>query len=173
VVTTSDLSFPVWRSGTTMCGAPANVTERNDMPTTEDSNALPEAGDCELIEVTGNRIRVITASASQLVCDHSAAPLFPGPPLHVHPGFDETYLVLEGRLQLTERDERWSRAWPLMWLVRCRTRSPIRRLSGSASSASARPVASSTSSAQWRPATAQAIAEISERFGCQAVEFAQ
>ena len=66
------------------------------MPTTDDTHVLPEAAEGELIEVAGNRIRIITASASQLVCDYSAAPLFPGPPLHVHPGFDETYLVLEG-----------------------------------------------------------------------------
>lgn len=76
------------------------------MPTSQDIRALPEAGDGELIEVAGNRIRLITASTSQLVCDYSAAPLFPGPPLHVHPGFDETYLVLEGRLEVTERDGR-------------------------------------------------------------------
>ncbi len=76
------------------------------MPTTDDTHVLPEAADGELIEVAGNRIRIITASPSQLVCDYSAGPLFPGPPLHVHPGFDETYLVLEGRLQVTERDER-------------------------------------------------------------------
>jgi mannose-6-phosphate isomerase-like protein (cupin superfamily) len=88
-----------------MCEAPANAMERNDMPTTEDTHALPEAGNGELIEVAGNRIRIITASTSQLVCDYSAAPLFAGPPLHVHPGFDETYLVLEGRLQVTERDQ--------------------------------------------------------------------
>ena len=76
------------------------------MPTTKNPHALPDSGDGELIEVAGNRIRIITASASQLVCDYSAAPLFPGPPLHVHPGFDETYLVLEGRLQVIESDER-------------------------------------------------------------------
>ena len=46
------------------------------MPTTEDTHALPDAGDGELIEVAGNRIRIITASPSQLVCDYSATPLF-------------------------------------------------------------------------------------------------
>jgi len=48
----------------------------------------------------------MVASPSQLVCDYSAAPRFPGPPLHVHPGFDETYLVLEGRLGVTVGEER-------------------------------------------------------------------
>jgi mannose-6-phosphate isomerase-like protein (cupin superfamily) len=59
----------------------------------------PEEG--ELIEAAGNRIRIKVASESHLVCDYSAAPRFPGPPLHVHPGFDETYLVLEGTLEVT------------------------------------------------------------------------
>jgi mannose-6-phosphate isomerase-like protein (cupin superfamily) len=75
------------------------------MPRTVETQTLPEF-DGELIEVAGNRIRIITASPSQLVCDYSAAPHFPGPPLHIHPGFDETYLVLEGRLEVIEREER-------------------------------------------------------------------
>jgi mannose-6-phosphate isomerase-like protein (cupin superfamily) len=75
------------------------------MPTSQHT-ALLDAAEGELIEVAGNRIRIITATAGQLVCDYSAAPNFPGPPLHVHPGFDETYLVLEGRLQMTVEDER-------------------------------------------------------------------
>jgi mannose-6-phosphate isomerase-like protein (cupin superfamily) len=76
------------------------------VPTTDNLRPLPHVADAELIEVAGNRIRIITARASQLVCDYTAAPLFPGPPLHIHPGFDETYLVLEGRLQVSERDKR-------------------------------------------------------------------
>lgn len=63
----------------------------------------PEGG--ELIEVAGNRIRIIVATPGQLVCDYTAAPRFAGPPLHVHPGFDETYLVLEGALGVTVRGE--------------------------------------------------------------------
>ena len=72
---------------------------------TDDTHVLLAPGEGELIEVAGNRIRIIAASASQLVCDYSTAPRFPGPPLHVHPGFDETYLVLEGRLQVTIGDQ--------------------------------------------------------------------
>ena len=75
------------------------------MSTIDNLRALPEAADAELIEVAGNRIRIITAKASQLVCDYTAAPLFPGPPLHVHPGFDETFVMLEGRLEVTVLDE--------------------------------------------------------------------
>lgn len=69
------------------------------MQTIENGHALPSPGEGELIEAAGNRIRIKVASPSQLVCDYSAAPRFPGPPLHVHPGFDETYPVLEGRLE--------------------------------------------------------------------------
>jgi mannose-6-phosphate isomerase-like protein (cupin superfamily) len=76
------------------------------MLTSRRPHTILEATDGELIEVAGNRIRIITATADQLVCDYSAAPNFPGPPLHVHPGFEETYLVLEGRLQVTVGDER-------------------------------------------------------------------
>lgn len=76
------------------------------MPTSLNSHALLAPGEGELIEVAGNRIRIIAASASQMVCDYTAAPRFPGPPLHVHPGFDETYLVLEGHLQVTVGEER-------------------------------------------------------------------
>ncbi|MBV9807623.1 MAG: cupin domain-containing protein [Solirubrobacterales bacterium] len=76
------------------------------MPTTEITHALLAPGESELIEVAGNRIRIIVANPTLLVCDYSAAPHFPGPPLHVHPGFDETYIVLEGRLEVTVAEER-------------------------------------------------------------------
>ena len=75
------------------------------MSTTDNTHALLAPGEGELIEVAGNRIRIMVASPSQLVCDYSAAPHFPGPPLHLHPGFDETYLLLEGRLQVVIREE--------------------------------------------------------------------
>lgn len=76
------------------------------MQTTENRPLVLAPGEGETIEVAGNRIRIIAASPSQLVCDYSAAPRFPGPPLHVHPGFDETYLVLEGRLEMIVGGER-------------------------------------------------------------------
>jgi mannose-6-phosphate isomerase-like protein (cupin superfamily) len=88
-----------------MHGTRSTQPKENDMPTLDHTHALLAPGEGELIEVAGNRIRIIVASPSQLVCDYSAAPHFPGPPLHVHPGFDETYLVLEGRLQVTVGDE--------------------------------------------------------------------
>jgi mannose-6-phosphate isomerase-like protein (cupin superfamily) len=70
------------------------------------THALLGAGEGEVIEIASNRIEILVASPSQLVCDYSAAPGFSGPPLHVHPGFDETYLVLDGCLDVTVADER-------------------------------------------------------------------
>jgi mannose-6-phosphate isomerase-like protein (cupin superfamily) len=76
------------------------------MPTTNNHHTVLAPGGGELIEAAGNRILIKVARPTQLVCDYSAAPGFPGPPLHVHPGFDETYLVLEGRLELVIAEER-------------------------------------------------------------------
>lgn len=76
------------------------------MNTVQTDHAVLAADGGELIEVAGNRITIKVASASQLVCDYVAAPHFAGPPLHVHPGFDESYLVLEGRLEVIVGDER-------------------------------------------------------------------
>ncbi len=39
------------------------------------------------------------------VFDYTGPPFFGGPPLHVHPGFDEVYAVLEGTLTVHLRDE--------------------------------------------------------------------
>src|SRR5690349_25141906 len=76
-----------------------SIREGDDMPTMQYGHALVNAGEGELIEAAWNRILIKVATPSQLVCDYSAAPEFPGPPLHIHPGFDETYIVLEGRLE--------------------------------------------------------------------------
>ena len=76
------------------------------MQTLDNGHMLLPPGEGELIEVAGNRIRIKVANPSQLVCDYSAAPRFPGPPLHVHPGFDESYLVLEGRLEVLVGEQR-------------------------------------------------------------------
>lgn len=59
----------------------------------------------EVIEARGNKIVIKAASASQLVCEYTAPPHFPGPPLHVHPGFDETFLVIDGQLEMRIQDE--------------------------------------------------------------------
>lgn len=145
------------------------------MSATDNLWALPDAADAELIEVAGNRIRIITAQARQLVCDYTAAPLFPGPPLHVHPGFDETYLVLEGRLQVTERDKRWELKPGMAAYVDGAvphtfanpTAEPVRFLS----------ICSPGGFEHFFRALAAAdraaIAEVSERFGYRAMEVAR
>jgi mannose-6-phosphate isomerase-like protein (cupin superfamily) len=107
VLATNDLRFRSGRRAGTIHATPTHHDRKgNGMPTTHDTHVLLAPDEGELIEVAGNRIRIMVASPSQLVCDYSAAPHFPGPPLHVHPGFDETYLILEGRLQITVEEER-------------------------------------------------------------------
>lgn len=62
-------------------------------------------GDGELITARGSRVRVLAAAPRASVFDYTAPPGFPGPPLHVHPGFDEVFVVLEGRLAMRVGDE--------------------------------------------------------------------
>jgi mannose-6-phosphate isomerase-like protein (cupin superfamily) len=71
--------------------------------TTDSQLLAPGAG--EVIYARGNRIVIKAASASQFVCEYTAPPHFAGPPLHVHPGFDETFLVVDGRLEMRVREE--------------------------------------------------------------------
>jgi mannose-6-phosphate isomerase-like protein (cupin superfamily) len=72
--------------------------------TTTHSHILA-ADDGEVLEVRGSRLVIKVASERQLICDYTAPAGFPGPPLHVHPPFDETFLVLEGRLTVRVGDE--------------------------------------------------------------------
>ncbi|HLY48775.1 MAG TPA: cupin domain-containing protein [Solirubrobacteraceae bacterium] len=76
------------------------------MQRTDTDHALVSPDEGETIEAAGNRITIKVASPGHLVCDYLAAPRFAGPPVHVHPGFDETYVMLEGRLEVVIRDER-------------------------------------------------------------------
>src|SRR5947209_3740850 len=39
------------------------------------------------------------------MCEYTAPPHFPGPPLHVHAGFDESFVVVAGVLEVRVRDE--------------------------------------------------------------------
>lgn len=137
----------------------------------EKDHVLLEADAGELIEVGGNRIRIKVASPSQLVCDYSAAPAFPGPPLHVHPGFDESYLVLEGCLEVTVAERSHElRPGALAYVsgsvphtFRNPTREPVRFLS----------VCSPGGFEDFFRAVAagdrEAIAAVSERFGYRAM----
>lgn len=68
-------------------------------------HALLAPGDGEVLQARGNRLVIKVASPSQLVAEYTAPAHFDGPPLHIHPGFDETFLMLEGRLEVTVRDE--------------------------------------------------------------------
>jgi mannose-6-phosphate isomerase-like protein (cupin superfamily) len=76
------------------------------MNASRNGHALLGPGEGEVIEAGGTRVVIKAASPSQLVCEYGAPGNFPGQPLHVHPGFDETFMVLEGRLELTVREER-------------------------------------------------------------------
>lgn len=70
------------------------------MNANENAHALLGPDEGEVIEARGNRIVIKVASPTQLVCDYTAPEHFPGPPLHVHPGFDETFIALEGRIEV-------------------------------------------------------------------------
>jgi mannose-6-phosphate isomerase-like protein (cupin superfamily) len=52
----------------------------------------------EAIEVRGTRILLKATSERVTVTDHEVPAGFPGPPMHVHPGFDEVFVVLDGTL---------------------------------------------------------------------------
>jgi mannose-6-phosphate isomerase-like protein (cupin superfamily) len=76
------------------------------MHTDRYEHAVLAPGEGELLEAGGNRLMIKVASSSQFICEYSAPANFPGPPLHVHPGFDETFVVVEGRLEMTIGAER-------------------------------------------------------------------
>lgn len=56
----------------------------------------PGAG--EVLELGGVRIAFRGATPRQFAADYTAPAGFAGPPLHVHPGFDELFLVTAGEL---------------------------------------------------------------------------
>ena len=57
-------------------------------------------GEGEVMRARGTTVIVRAASRRLTVTDHTVPGGFPGPPLHVHPGFDELFLVLEGTLSM-------------------------------------------------------------------------
>jgi mannose-6-phosphate isomerase-like protein (cupin superfamily) len=59
----------------------------------------------ERIEVRGTTVGVRVATPSLTVTEHTVPAGFPGPPLHVHPVFDEVFVVLEGTLSMCVRDD--------------------------------------------------------------------
>jgi uncharacterized cupin superfamily protein len=62
-------------------------------------------GEGEVIEVLGNRLVIKAAAPRVTLVDYTAPPGFAGPPLHVHTGFDEVFVVLEGTLTTRVGDE--------------------------------------------------------------------
>ena len=83
-----------------------NTDEGGPMSTVAIGHAITAPDGGEVLEAGGSRLIVKVATPSQLVCEYSAPSHFAGPPLHVHPGFDETFLVVEGRLEVMVRDQR-------------------------------------------------------------------
>jgi mannose-6-phosphate isomerase-like protein (cupin superfamily) len=75
------------------------------IPTAQTGAAVLAPGEGELLTVRGNRLAIKVASERQSVFDYTAPAGFPGPPLHIHPGFDEVFLVLEGHLTVRVGDE--------------------------------------------------------------------
>ena len=53
-------------------------------------------------------IRAESGSGALALIDEVVGPDFAGPPLHVHPGFDEAFYVLEGRLTFQLADRLWT-----------------------------------------------------------------
>ena len=80
--------------------------EGNKMNANKTDQAIPEAGEDEVIEARGSRVVIKVATPEQLLCEYTAPEYFPGPPLHVHPGFDETFMVLDGRLEVRVGEQR-------------------------------------------------------------------
>lgn len=75
------------------------------MTTPDTSTAVVLAGgEGEEITTRGNRLLVTAASPRVTVVDYTAPAGFPGPPLHIHPGFDEVFIVIEGTLTARVRE---------------------------------------------------------------------
>lgn len=76
------------------------------MDTNGNAHALLAAGEGEVLEAGGNRLVIKVASPSQFLAEYTAPAHFGGPPLHVHPGCDETFMMLDGRLEMTVGNHR-------------------------------------------------------------------
>ncbi len=59
----------------------------------------------ETLSAHGNVLVIKTTTPRVSVIDYTAPAGFPGPPLHIHPGFDEVFVVLEGKLTVRVNDE--------------------------------------------------------------------
>lgn len=57
------------------------------------------------LTIRGGAVTIRAASERLTVTDHELPGGFGGPPLHVHPGFDEVFFVLAGSLTIRAGDE--------------------------------------------------------------------
>jgi mannose-6-phosphate isomerase-like protein (cupin superfamily) len=57
-------------------------------------------GEGEELHARGTTVLIKAATPRLTLTDHTIPAGFPGPPLHVHPGFDEVFIVLEGALSI-------------------------------------------------------------------------
>jgi mannose-6-phosphate isomerase-like protein (cupin superfamily) len=82
-----------WRS----LGTPGRLGVMTDTTASQSVLVLgPDEG--EEIIARGNRLLLKAVSPRVTLVDYVAPAGFPGPPLHVHPGFDELFFVLDGEL---------------------------------------------------------------------------
>ena len=97
------LTVPV--AATKLPGMMNATTISAHIPTAQAGAAVLAPGEGELLTVRGNRLVIKVASERQSVVEYTGSAGFPGPPQHVHPGFDEVFLVLEGHLTVRTGDE--------------------------------------------------------------------
>jgi mannose-6-phosphate isomerase-like protein (cupin superfamily) len=58
----------------------------------------------EIIHLRGATIVIKVATPRLTLIDYTAPAGFPGPPLHVHPGYDDVFQILEGTLTMRIED---------------------------------------------------------------------
>lgn len=75
------------------------------MTTTTASTTPIRDGGGRRLTVRGGTVTIRAAGERLTLTDHELPAGFGGPPLHVHPGFDEVFFVLGGRLTIRAGDE--------------------------------------------------------------------
>lgn len=94
-------SFLGWRGGRPA----ATLSSMTDITaSTADSPLVLPAEAGERISIAGAEVVVKAAAPRVTFADYTAPAGFPGPPLHVHPAFDEVFYVLDGTLTVRLRD---------------------------------------------------------------------
>src|ERR1700736_5118145 len=75
-----------------------------DSPTSRMAVVLSDR-EGETIRAHGNVLVMKTLTPRVTVIDYTAPAGFPGPPLHIHPAFDEVFIVLDGTLTVRVHDQ--------------------------------------------------------------------